>query len=70
MSAKEASSSTKFACRKCKFILSEDDKKCPVCGSSDLSDEWSGIVIIMDPSAKLAEVIGAKKAGQYAIRVR
>ena len=67
---KEATSSTKYACRKCKFILGEDDKKCPVCGSTELSDEWSGIVIVMDPSAKIAEVIGAKKPGRYAIKVR
>uniref|UniRef100_A0A7C3J2G9 Transcription elongation factor Spt4 n=1 Tax=Candidatus Methanomethylicus mesodigestus TaxID=1867258 RepID=A0A7C3J2G9_9CREN len=66
----EGQSSLKRACRKCKYILSEDDAKCPVCGSSDLSEEWSGIIIIVDPSAQLAEAIGAKRAGRYAIKVR
>ena len=68
--SRETSYSTKMACRKCKYILVEGEKKCPVCGGTEFSDEWSGIVIIMDPTAKLAEIIGAKKAGRYAIKVR
>ncbi|MBM5805400.1 MAG: DNA-directed RNA polymerase, subunit E'' [Candidatus Verstraetearchaeota archaeon] len=68
--SKDKPSSTKYACRKDKYILTEDEKRCPICGGSDLSDEWSGIVIIMDPSSKLAEIIGAKKTGRYAIKVR
>jgi DNA-directed RNA polymerase subunit E" len=68
--SKDKPSSTKYACRKDKYILTEDEKKCPICGGSDLSDEWSGIVIIMDTSSKLAEIIGAKKTGRYAIKVR
>lgn len=67
---KDAPSSTKYACRKCKIILAEDQTKCPICGSSDLSDEWSGIVIIMDLNAQLASAIGAKQTGRYAIKVR
>ena len=68
--SKDKPYSTKYACRKDKYILTEDEKKCPICGGSDLSDEWSGIVIIMDTSSKLAEIIGAKKTGRYAIKVR
>ncbi len=63
-------SSKQLACRKCKFVFSGEEKKCPVCGSTDLSDEWAGLVIILDTRSKLAEVIGAKKEGRYAIRVR
>lgn len=67
---KEGTSSIKFACRKCKYILAEDEKKCPACGGSEFSDEWNGIVIIMDQSSSLASIIGAKMPGRYAIRVR
>jgi len=67
---KDAPSSTKYACRKCKIILTEDQTKCPVCGGSDISDEWSGIIIIMDMNAQLASAIGAKQIGRYAIKVR
>jgi len=42
----------------------------PLCGGSDLSDEWSGIIIIMDTNAQLASAIGAKQTGRYAIKVR
>jgi RNA polymerase subunit RPABC4/transcription elongation factor Spt4 len=37
---------------------------------SDISDEWSGIIIIMDLNAQLASAIGAKQIGRYAIKVR
>jgi DNA-directed RNA polymerase subunit E" len=67
---KEATSSIKYACRKCKYILAEDEKKCPSCGGSEFSDEWSGIVIIIDTSSSLANIIGAKIPGRYAIKVR
>ncbi|MDI9644299.1 MAG: transcription elongation factor subunit Spt4 [Candidatus Verstraetearchaeota archaeon] len=59
-----------LACRKCKFITSGEEKRCPVCGGSELSDEWSGLVIILDVNSKLAEMIGAKREGRYAIKVR
>lgn len=68
--SKDKPSSTKFACRKCKYILSEDDTKCPICGGTELSDDWSGLVIILDPSSSVAEMMGVKKPGRYAIKVR
>ena len=67
---KESKSSIKFACRRCKYILGEDETKCPHCGGSEFSDEWHGIVIILDISSELAQIIGAKKTGRYAIKVR
>jgi DNA-directed RNA polymerase subunit E" len=67
---KEIVSSIKYACRKCKYILAEDEKKCPACGGSEFSDEWSGIVVVIDPSSSLAGIIGAKLPGRYAIKVR
>lgn len=63
-------SSKLLACRKCKFLTSGEEKKCPVCGSTDLSDEWNGLIIILDVNSKLAEIIGAKQEGRYAIKVR
>ncbi|MCX8181608.1 MAG: DNA-directed RNA polymerase, subunit E'' [Candidatus Methanomethyliaceae archaeon] len=68
--SKERPSSTKFACRKCKYILGEDDTKCPICGGTDLSEDWSGLVVVLDPSSSVAEMMGAKKPGRYAIKVR
>ncbi|NHV60168.1 MAG: DNA-directed RNA polymerase, subunit E'' [Candidatus Verstraetearchaeota archaeon] len=68
--SKDKPSSTKFACRKCKYILGEDDTKCPICGGTDLTEEWSGLVVILDPSSSVAEMMGTKKPGRYAIKVR
>jgi len=67
---KEIVSSIKYACRKCKYILAEDEKKCPACGGNEFSDEWSGVVVIIDTSSSLAGIIGAKLPGRYAIKVR
>jgi len=44
---------------------------CPNCKSSNLSDDWTGIVIVMDPkNSEIAEKMGIKTPGKYAIRVR
>jgi DNA-directed RNA polymerase subunit E" len=67
---KDTVSSIKYACRKCKFILAEDEKKCPACGGSEFSEEWSGVVVVIDPSSAMAGIIGAKLPGRYAIKVR
>lgn len=56
------------ACRKCRALTTE--KACPVCGSTDLSENWSGMVIIIDPErSEVAKVIGAKVSGKYALNV-
>jgi len=60
---------TEKACRHCYYITSEE--RCPVCGSRDLSDEWFDLVIILDPeNSKIAQRLGVKVPGKYAIRVR
>jgi len=60
---------TEKACRHCHYITNED--RCPVCGSRDLSDEWFDLVIILDPeNSRIAQTLGVKTAGKYAIRVR
>lgn len=33
-------------CRHCLRVL--EGQTCPVCGTSDLAEEWSGLVIILD----------------------
>lgn len=57
-----------LACRKCKFITIA--KVCGNCTSSDLSPDWSGIVLVQDPdSSHIARSLGITKKGKYAIRV-
>lgn len=59
------------ACRKCKYLVPHDEEKCPKCGSTDFTEEWEGMVIIIDPEdSKIAEILGIKEPGRYAIKVR
>ena len=55
-------------CRKCKFVTI--GKVCPACKSSDLTPDWNGIVLIVDPSnSQIAKTLGITEKGKYALRV-
>jgi len=57
-----------MACRKCKHVTI--GKVCPVCKSSDLSPDWSGSVLIVDPvNSIVAQSLGIKEKGKYALKV-
>ena len=60
---------TDKACKNCRFI--SNGPVCPNCKSTNLSDDWSGLVVIMDPaSSEVAKRMGITAPGRYAIRVR
>ena len=60
---------TDNACRICHFI--SNGSICPNCNESDLSDDFSGVVVIIDPEASaIAGAMKIKKKGHYALRVR
>jgi len=60
---------TDKACKNCRYI--SNGPVCPNCKSTNLSDDWSGLVVIVDPnSSEVAKRMGVKAAGRYAIRVR
>ena len=60
---------TEFACRKCKFI-NTDPNVCKNCGSTDLTKEWYGYVIIIDPEkSEIAKKLGIKISGKFALKV-
>ncbi len=56
------------ACRVCKVVTEQNT--CPVCKGSDLSEDYSGFVIILDPRSQLAEKMKLTEAGQYALKIR
>ncbi len=57
------------ACRDCKMITTRS--RCPNCGSDRLSKDFTGMVIILDPEgSEIAKIMGIKKPGAYALRVR
>ncbi len=57
-----------MACRKCKCITSA--KICPACKSSDLTPNWNGIVLVVEPSSShIAKTLGITTKGKYALKV-
>jgi len=44
---------------------------CPNCKSSNLSDDWVGLFVVVEPEvSEVARKMGIKTPGRYAIRVR
>lgn len=60
---------TERACKNCRYI--SNGPVCPNCKSTNLSDDWTGLVIIIDPEkSEIAKKMKIKTPGRYAIRVR
>ncbi|MCS7093612.1 MAG: transcription elongation factor subunit Spt4 [Candidatus Aenigmarchaeota archaeon] len=55
------------ACRSCKYLTTE--KKCPNCGSSNLSPSWKGVIVVLDIESQLAKTSNINKPGKYALYV-
>jgi DNA-directed RNA polymerase subunit E" len=57
------------ACRECHSITTEDE--CQVCHSNDVSTDYLGYVIVMDPETSIiARKMQIDRAGKYALKVR
>jgi len=57
-----------MACRKCKHVTT--GKVCPVCKSSDLTPDWNGIVLVVEPANSIvAKTLGITEKGKYALKV-
>uniref|UniRef100_A0A7C3RBS6 Transcription elongation factor Spt4 n=1 Tax=Archaeoglobus fulgidus TaxID=2234 RepID=A0A7C3RBS6_ARCFL len=58
-----------LACKKCRFI-NMDTSICRNCGSTDMTKEWYGYVVIIDPEkSEIAKKLEIKIPGKYALRV-
>jgi len=59
----------KKVCKRCKMFI--EGPECPVCKTSQFSNNWQGRLNIIDANKSLvAEKIGIKSKGEYAIKVR
>ena len=57
-----------LACRKCRTLTTE--KACPNDGSTELSNEWSGLIIIINADkSQVAKTLRITKHGRYALKV-
>ena len=57
------------ACTNCHFITREN--VCSKCKSTNLSEDYSGIVVMFDPeNSSIAKTMKIKEKGRYALKVR
>ena len=57
------------ACRTCKNI--SEEAICPVCKSTEFSDDYSGLLIVLKPeNSLLAEKLDTNESGMYALKIR
>jgi DNA-directed RNA polymerase subunit E" len=57
------------ACRECNTITT--GTTCPKCKTATLSDDFSGLLIILNPKeSEIAKVVEITRKGRYALRVR
>ncbi len=59
---------TEKACKGCNMLSA--GPVCPNCKSTNLSDDWSGLLIVFDVSSEIAKKMNVKTPGRYAVRVR
>jgi len=58
------------ACRQCGALVPREAKLCPHCGSTEFTDSWEGMIIVLDPEASmLARELGFKERMVKAIIV-
>ncbi|MFC6989641.1 transcription elongation factor subunit Spt4 [Haloplanus sp. GCM10025708] len=61
----------RLACRECHHINDPDSQSCSNCGSSSLTEDWAGYVIITHPEqSEVAEEMNVTEPGGYALKVR
>jgi DNA-directed RNA polymerase subunit E" len=61
----------RLACRECHYINDPDMQTCANCGSSSLTEDWAGYVIITHPErSEVAEEMNVAEPGGYALKVR
>ncbi len=59
----------KKVCKRCKLFVEEN--ACPQCGISSFSNSWQGRILITDAeNSMIAQKIGIKLKGEYAIKVK
>jgi DNA-directed RNA polymerase subunit E" len=57
------------ACKKCRAIVTGD--ACPLCQGTDLTRSWEGQIVLFNAETSLvAEAIGAKAPGKYALKIK
>ena len=57
------------ACKRCRYITTES--VCPLCKSEELSNRFSGVLIVFSPEkSEIAKKLDIKLKGEYALIVQ
>lgn len=58
------------ACKLCNTMVEEGDK-CPNCGSKEITENFKGRAVILNPEkSEISKKLNIKQAGNYAIKTR
>jgi DNA-directed RNA polymerase subunit E" len=58
-----------LVCRECHRIV--EGGTCVICGTANLSDDWAGYLVIIDPEhSEIAKKMKINLPGRYALKVR
>jgi DNA-directed RNA polymerase subunit E" len=58
------------ACKNC-HLLVEEAHECPLCKGTDFSEKFNSMVVVFDAQkSEVAQKLGAKAPGRYAIKVK
>ncbi|HNQ32491.1 MAG: Transcription elongation factor Spt4 [Euryarchaeota archaeon ADurb.Bin009] len=56
-------------CRECHRVV--EGEACVICGTANLSEDWAGYVVIIDPEhSDIAKKMKITLPGRYALKVR
>ncbi|MFC4542629.1 transcription elongation factor subunit Spt4 [Halosolutus amylolyticus] len=63
--------SDRLVCRECHRVNNADADSCESCGSSSLTEDWAGYVVIAHPEdSEIASEMQVDEPGAYALKVR
>ncbi|MEB3844451.1 MAG: DNA-directed RNA polymerase, subunit E'' [Desulfurococcales archaeon] len=58
------------ACRRCGGLVDREARVCPYCGSAEFTDNWEGMIIILDSeNSVIAKETNINREGMFAIKV-
>jgi DNA-directed RNA polymerase subunit E" len=58
------------ACRNCKALVEREVEVCPKCGSRSFTDEWNGVIIVLNPEkSDIAKKLELKDKGRYVVKI-
>ena len=56
------------ACKTCRRIVKGN--LCPICKTSNITTNWRGLIVVINPDSEIAKEAGITAPGKYAVRVK